>query len=219
MEEKKINKLFMLIGAILLALNCLLIFLYFFFLFKKHCSYELKGKILDYMYKHHLKEEDYNFQNVFWPPSEGKLFSEGLFYGMALISNIIYVVIAIIGYCFGIKYLLKRNSCSIIVSAILFLVALIPPIIDIIIAIDSKKKLTNKDLSDFGELNNDINNAYNSFIVSRIIMKISSIILLVSPLYYIISPLILVNYLLNKNKNDELEEQPIMSSNTNEDNT
>ena len=166
------------------------------------------------MHKHNLKEENYNFQIVIWSS-----ILEMMFEGMAFIFNIIYVVIAIIGYILYIYSLLKRNSCAVILSPILFFMSLISPIFDIIIAFDTKKQLTYRDLSDFGELNNDIKNAYNSFIVSRTILKTSSIILLVSPLYYIISLFILVNYSLNKNKNDELKEQPIMSFNTNVDDT
>ena len=173
MEEKKIIKLFILISSIILLLDFLFIFLYFFFLFKKHCSYELKKKILDYMYKNNLKEEDYNFQHVFWSSSEGEFFSESLFEGIAFIFNIINAVISIIGFILYITYLLKRKTCAVIWSTLLFLVALFSPIIDIIIAFDSQKKLTNKDLSDFGELNNEINNAYNSYNKSRIITKIS----------------------------------------------
>ncbi len=198
MEEKKIIKLFILIGAIILLLDFLFIFLYFFFLFKKHCCYELKQKILDYMYKNNLDEDNYNFHKVFWSSSEGEFFSEGLFEGIAFISNIIYGIISIIGFIFDIIYLLKRKLCAIIFSTILFIVTLFPPIFDLIIAFDSQKKLTNEDLSDFGELNGDINNAYDSFITSRIFMKISSIFLIVSPLWYIISPFILVHFLLNK---------------------
>ena len=198
MEEKKIIKLFILIGAIILLLDFLFIFLYFFFLFKKHCSYELKKNILDYMNKNNLDEENYNFHKVFWSSSEGEFFSEGLFEGIAFISNIIYGIISIIGFIFDIIYLLKRKLCAIIFSTILFIVTLFPPIFDLIIAFDSQKKLTNEDLSDFGELNGDINNAYDSFITSRIFMKISSIFLIVSPLWYIISPFILVHFLLNK---------------------
>ena len=219
MEEKKIIKLFILISSIILLLDFLFIFLYFFFLFKKHCSYELKKKILDYMYKNNLKEEDYNFQNVFWFSSEGEFFSESLFEGIAFIFNIINAVISIIGFILYITYLLKRKSCAVIWSTLLFLVALFSPIIDIIIAFDSQKKLTNKDLSDFGELNYDINNAYNSVIKSRIIMKISSIFLFVSSFYYIISPFIVVHYLLNKKENNKQKEQPIIQINTNENNT
>ena len=219
MEEKKIIKLFILIGAIILLLDFLFIFLYFFFLFKKHCSYELKQKILDYMYKNNLDEENYNFHKVFWSSSEGEFFSEGLFEGIAFISNIIYGIISIIGFIFDIIYLLKRKLCAIIFSTILFLVTLFPPIFDLIIAFDSQKKLTNEDLSDFGELNDDINNAYDSFITSRIIMKISSIFLFVSPFCYIITPFIVVHLLLNKKNNNELNEQPITQVNKKGDNT
>ena len=120
---------------------------------------------------------------------------------MAFISNIIYGIISIIGFIFDITYLLKRKLCAIIFSTMLFLVTLIPPIINLIIAFDTQKKLTNKDLSDFGELNDDINNAYDSFITSRIIMKISSIFLFVSPFCYIITPFIVVHFLLNKKEN------------------
>ena len=218
MEEKKIIKLFTLIGVIILILNFLFIFFYFFFLFKKHCSYELKQKILDYMYKNNLNENDYNFQKVFWSSSEGEYFLIGLFEGIILIFNIINAIISIIGYIFNIIYLSKRKTCALIFSTILFILALIIPIFDLILAFDTKKKLTNKDLSDFGELNNDINNAYNSFIMSRIFMKISSIFLFVSPLYYIISPFIVVHYLLNEKKNNEMKEQPIIPFVTNTDN-
>ena len=83
----------------------------------------------------------------------------------------------------------------------LFLVTLIPPIINLIIAFDTQKKLTNKDLSNFGEMNNDINNSYDSFITSRIIMKIFSIFLFVSLFCYIITPFIVVHHLLNKKEN------------------
>ena len=219
MEEKKIIKLFILIGAIILLLDFLFIFLYFFFLFKKHCSYELKQKILDYMYKNNLDEENYNFHKVFWSSSESEFFSQGLFEGIAFISNIMYGIISIFGYILDLLYLLKRKICAIIFSTILFLVVLVPPIIDLIIAFDTQKKLTNEDLSDFGELNDDINNAYDSFITSRIFMKISSIFLFVSPLYYIISTFIVVHFLLNKKNNNELNEQPITQVNKKGDNT
>ena len=219
MEEKKIIKLFILIGTIILLLDFLFIFLYFFFLFKKHCSYELKQKILDYMYKNNLDEENYNFHKVFWSSSESEFFSQGLFEGIAFISNIMYGIISIFGYILDLLYLLKRKICAIIFSTILFLVVLVPPIIDLIIAFDTQKKLTNEDLSDFGELNDDINNAYDSFITSRIFMKISSIFLFVSPLYYIISTFIVVHFLLNKKNNNELNEQPITQVNKKGDNT
>ena len=219
MEEKKIIKLFIKIGTIFLLLDFLFIYLFFFFLSKKHCSYELKQKILDYMYNNNLEQYNYNFHKVFWSSSEGEFFSEGLFEGIAFIYNILYGIISIIGFIFDITYFLKRKLCAIIFSTILFLVTLFPPIFDLIIAFDSQKKLTNEDLSDFGELNDDINNAYDSFITSRIFMKISSIFLFVSPLYYIISTFIVVHFLLNKKNNNELNEQPITQVNKKGDNT
>ena len=219
MEEKKINKLFMLIGGIILLLNFIFMILYFSFLTKKHCPYWLKEKILDYIHKNNLKESDYNFDKVFWTSSEGQNLSRELHKVMILILYIISTIILIIGFIFYIIYLLKRKSFAIIISTILFIVALIPLIFDLIYTFENKKTLTNKDLSDFGELNDYINKAYNSVITSRIIMKISSIFLFISPFYYIISPFIVVRCLLNNKKNNEPKEQPIIPFDTNEDKT
>ena len=220
MEEKKINKLFILIGGIILLLNFLFMILYFVFLTNKYCPYWLKEKILDYIHKNNLKESDYNFDKVFWTSSEGQNLSRELHKVMILILYIISTIILIIGFIFYIIYLLKRKSFAIIISTILFIVALIPLIFDLIYTFENKKTLTNKDLSDFGELNDDINKAaYNSVITSRIIMKISSIFLFISPFYYIISSFIVVRCLLNNKKNNEPKEQPIIPFDTNEDKT
>ena len=75
------------------------------------------------------------------------------------------------------------------------------------------KKLNEKDLNDFGELNKEIKKLNDSYLNSKRIIEAFSIIICILPLYYIITPFIIFYCLVKKANYDEVYE-----INTNENN-
>ena len=87
-------------------------------------------------------------------------------------------------------YLRKKNLCLLIGCIIFYVIVILLEIPEIETAFDYKK-LNEKDLNDFGELNKEIKKLNDSYLNSKRIIEAFSIIICILPLYYIITPFII----------------------------
>ena len=160
MEEKRLVSIFKNLGVFILLLDIILIAISFVLHIKKRCSEELKDNILNYIKLHNLSEYKYNFHKIFWCSSYESPFylscsnrvTENF---LILCIYLIYIGITIIGFIFYLVYLYKKHICLLFTS-IIFYLGVIPSLILIIRLAFNYDKLREYDLSDFGELNNDI---------------------------------------------------------------
>ena len=214
MEEKRLVSIFKKLAVFILLLDIILIAISFFLLTQKGYSDELKDNILNYIKLHNLSEYDYNFHKIFWcPTNENSLCGlYGLEDAILLILYLIYTVISIIGFIFYLVYLSKKPICLLIYFIIVYLVVIL--FLKLIIEISfNYDKLSEHDLNDFGELNNDIKKMYNSYLKRVLIIKIVSVILCISPLYYIISLFVFVIFKCLKKRRNHEEVNKINSTN------
>ena len=232
MKEKYIRILCFIIYFIILVANIILIIIYVIHSKFEFHSFSLFENIHNYIIFHHLNEDDYNFSKVFIGYN-GDYMGDRYKVKVYEFLNTVYGIISILGYIFSsISIICKNINCFLILSTIIFFIALIISIIDIYYAYGIK--LTEKDLSDFGPLNQRIREAYDAFLEERYYMKISSIFLMTNSLFMLIAPFILMNCLkklpeeevhvtlLNPNGSNDLipnsNNEDVLTQNTNEQN-
>ena len=200
MEKKDCREeIYMIIISILLALNIASGILFYRHINVEHGSQILFTRIHNYISFHNLNEEDYNFNKIFvgfngnYP--EDRLKKNPFIYLCA-----IYLIISMGGFllytlsilCFYFRFFHIINSMA-------YFFALVISIVEMYCSFGIK--LTEKDLSDFGDINEDIRLAYDYFLEDRLYMKVCSIIFLISSLYNLISPFLIINnYLKEKRK-------------------
>ena len=214
MEEKRLVSIFKKLAVFILLLDIILIAISFFLRTKKGYSDELKDNILNYIKLHNLSEYDYNFDKIFWCPTNKNSLSGlcGLEDALLLILYLIYTGISIIGFIFYLVCLSKEPICLLFNSIILYLglISLLKLIVEITF---NYGKLCEHDLNDFGELNKDIKKMNNSYLKRVLIIKIISVILCISPLYYIISLFVFVIFKCLKKRSNREEINKINSTN------
>ena len=179
-------------GTILFLLNFLFCYLYFTNYYKKNDPYDLKDKLDDYMKEHKLNKKDYNFDKVFWISDEDPpILVQLIFRFIFIIINVVYIITGIIGFIFYLVGLPKQHVCLFITVCILFSYQIVISIVDICVAF-MHSTLTEKDLSDFGELNSLIKETYDLYLEKRLVMKLTSFGYLLSPLFFVITSFILI---------------------------
>ena len=215
MEEKKAVLIFNIIAVFILVLDIVLVIISFAEYVKEHCSDELEENIKHYMYEHNLKDEDYNFNKIFWSSSESQSFGRGIGNFFSLLLHFVYIGLSIVGLIFYMTHLCKRNLCLLIGCIIFYVIVILFGVLEIEMAFDYKK-LNEKDLNDFGELNKDIKKLNDSYLKSKRIIKAFSIIVCITPVYYIVTPFIIFYCLVKKNNYDDVNRNNANEIHTNE---
>ena len=211
MNQKIKRIIYGVIGTILMVLDFVTLYIYYSNYTRKNDPFEIKDKIKEYMAKHNLKEEDYNFEKVFWNPNKDVPFLLKLILlYIFTILNIAYLIIGVLGFIFYMCGLPHPRMCPFVTSIIIYSHQIVIGIIDISVAF-AHSTLKEKDLTDFGELNDIINKTYDLYLEGKLNMKLSGFYLLFSPFFFIVTSFIEI-CTMNKNKNIVVQPmaQPMM---------
>ena len=213
MELKTKRLIYCLLGTIFLVLDFVMLYLYYINYTKENDPYEIEPKVKAYMKEHHLNQSDYNFHKVLWG-NKSDLPIIVQFFGIVIwiLLNIVYMITAVFSFAFYMMGLPQEKLCPFITAIIIAAYQIFGSIVDLCIAF-AHETLTEKDLSDFGELNDIINETYDLYIHAKLIMKLSAFYLLISPIFFTVTSFIeICNMSKNKNKNILVQPmaQPIM---------
>ena len=204
MNQKIKRIIYGVIGTILMVLDFVTLYIYYSNYTRKNDPFEIKDKIKENMKEHNLKEEDYNFEKVFWNPNKNvSIFFKFLLVIGEIIVNIAYLILGVFGFIIYISGLPDKWKCPFVTSIIICSIQLFEGLGYISNAF-SHSTLNEKDLTDFGELNDIINKTYDLYLERKLNMKLSGFYLLFSPLFFIVTSFIEI---CRKNKNNNI--QPI----------
>ena len=213
MELKTKRLIYCLVGTILLVLDFVMLYLYYINYTKENDPYKIESKVKAYMKEHNMNQNDYNFHKVLWGNKNDLPFIIQFFGIIILVLlNIVYMITAVLSFVFYMIGLPQEKLCPFITAIIIAAYQIFISIVDLGIAF-AHETLTEKDLSDFGELNDIINETYDLYIHAKLIMKLSGFYLLLSPIFFTVTSFIeICNMSKNKNKNILVQSmaQPIM---------
>ena len=213
MKQKKFFILCFIIDFLFVFINIICVCIYVIHSKSEPGNVILFRDIHSHIKHYNLKEEDYNFGKVFIRYNEDYL---GALYKVRVYEfiNAVYIFLSVFRFiCTFVSVYFKKIFCVFIFIFLVFFGGIILSIVDIRYAFGVK--LTEKDLSDFGDyLNKQISLAYDIFLEERSYMKVCSIILAANTPFMLISPLLFIfglkriqrkewELLLSSNQNDQ----------------
>ena len=208
MDLKTKRLLYCIIGTILLILDFVMLYLYYINYIKKSDPYGIESEVKAYMEEHNLKEEDYNFDKVLWGKKTDMPFIVQ-FFGIVILVllNVVYMITAVFSFVFYMMGLPQEKLCPFVTAIIIAAYQIFISIVDLCVAF-AHSTLTEKDLSDFGELNDIINETYDLYLKAKLTMKLTGFYLLISPIFFTVTSFIEICN-MRKNRNDNILVQPM----------